>query len=83
MPSELVRDSISHDLVKALEELLDIAKSGEAVGLVFGLMFKRKRYIVDCAGEVWRNPTFARGVVCAIDDRLREMVHGKSFEETR
>lgn len=35
---------------------------------------------VDAAGEAHRKPTFTRGLVCALDDKLGEMVKQQSVE---
>lgn len=83
MAYTLVHDAVSHDMVEALEQLLEAAREGQAIGMVFGVMLKRSRYIVDSAGEARKNPTLARGICLAIDDELRDMVQAKGFDETR
>lgn len=82
MPPVLVRDVVSHDTVECLEQLLEAARAGEVIGLVFGAMLKRKRYMVNLAGEARRDPTYARGVVGAIEDELRLMIQGKADSDT-
>lgn len=82
MAYTLMRDTISKDTVEALEQLLEAARAGLIVGLAFGAMLKRKRYLVNCAGEACRDPTTARGMVCALDDELREMVHSRAESNT-
>lgn len=83
MPYHLIRDSVSPDTVEALQELLKAAQTGEAIGIVFAVMLRRQRYIVNTAGEARRSPTLARGMVAALDDELRALVHAGSFEESR
>ena len=61
----------SHDTIQALEDLLQDARSGKLVGLLYCAMFDRRAYRVGAAGEAHRSPTFARGMVCALDDELR------------
>lgn len=67
-------DSISHDTVECLEQLLEQAKAGTAIGIAYVVMYRRRRYAADTAGEAFRNPTFARGMVRALDDQLSERV---------
>lgn len=74
-PFGLVQQPISHDTVKALKELLEDAERGEVIGLAFAVMYKGRDYIVDTAGEAHRSPTFARGMVQALDDHLMGRVH--------
>lgn len=75
-PFFLVPDNISNDTIECLKQLLDHAKRGEVIGLVFGAMLRHRHYIVNSAGEAHRNPTFARGICAAIDDRLSERIRG-------
>lgn len=67
-PFTLMRATVSHDTVEALEFLLHEAKRGEVIGLAYGAMMKRRSCIVDTAGEAYRNPLFALGVVCMLSD---------------
>lgn len=82
MPYTLVRDHISHDTVECLEQLLEAARSGHVVGLAFAAMMKRKRYMVNVAGEAFRDPTFTRGAIASIEDELRLMIQGRADAET-
>lgn len=74
-PFTLVKNTISHDTVEALEQLLIEARSGDIIGITFAAMHNEKTYIIDTVGAAYRNPTFARGMVAALDDELRDMVH--------
>lgn len=67
-PFALMRATVSHDTVEALEFLLHEAKRGELIGLAYGAIMKRRSCIVDTAGEAYRNPLFALGVVCMLSD---------------
>lgn len=69
-PFVLMRAKVSHDTVEALEFLLHEAKRGEVIGLAYGAMMKRRACIVDTAGEAYRNPLFALGVVCMLSDDI-------------
>ncbi|HWH83210.1 MAG TPA: hypothetical protein VNU71_13345 [Burkholderiaceae bacterium] len=75
MPYTLVPDDVSHDTVTALEQLLESARQGQTIGIIFGVMMKRRRFAVNCAGEARRDPSFARGMCCALDDELSTLVH--------
>lgn len=70
----LVHDTISGDTVEALQELLSAAKSGHIIGIAFVAMYRGRQFIVNTAGEARRNPTFTRGMLRALDDRLSEAV---------
>lgn len=74
---QLVPDRTPPDVVEALEELCRQAKKGELIGIAFCAMYKRKAFIVDTAGECRRNPTFTRGMMRALDDRLATSVGSK------
>lgn len=75
-PFHLVPDTISKDTVECLEQLLRAARRGQVIGLAYAAMLKRREYIVNTAGEAHRNPTFARGMVSALDDQLGDKVKG-------
>lgn len=75
-PFRLVPDAISTDTTTALRQLLQLAESGELIGIAFAAMMKQRRYFVNTAGEAHRNPTFARGIVAALDDDLGQRMRG-------
>lgn len=66
----LAQDTISHDTVEALETLLDKARRGDVIGIAYSVMNKKRSYLVDSAGELHRNPTFAIGTVVVLLYRL-------------
>lgn len=75
-PFVLVPDTLSNDTVECLEQLLEHARTGAVVGVAFAAMLKRRGYIVNTAGEAYRNPTFSRGMVLALLDELGTRVRG-------
>lgn len=79
----LIPDAVSGETVTALEQLIERARAGEVLGIGFVAMLKRRRYIVNTAGECRADPTLTRGMVLALDDELRDMVHGRSFDDTQ
>ena len=76
-PYRLVPDALSHDTVEAIEELLAQARSGQIIGIAFVAMYKRRHYIANSAGEAYRNPTFTRGMVGALDDQLAQLMRAE------
>lgn len=79
-PIVLVPDTVSNDTVKALQELLRHAKAGHIVGMGFVAMLKptarQRGYIANTTGEMHRNPTFTRGMLAALDDKLALRIQG-------
>lgn len=75
-PFFLVPDLVSTDTVECCRLLNSQAKSGELIGLAFVGLLKRRSYIVNTAGELHRNPTFARGCLLALDDQLALRIMG-------
>lgn len=69
-PFVLIRSKISHDTIEALEFLLHEAQRGQVIGLAYGAIMKGRACIVDTAGEAYRNPLFALGVVCLLSDDI-------------
>lgn len=79
----LIRDHISRDTVEALTQLLEAAKNGEVTGIAFGAFLRNRKYITNVAGTCFHNATTARGMICALDDELAELVQGRDPDETR
>lgn len=75
-PVTLIPDQVSIDTVEALKTLLKQANSGEVIGIAFVAQLKRRTFVVNTAGECYRNPTWTRGMVAALDDQLSRRVHG-------
>ncbi len=75
-PFILIQDTISNETIASLEQMLKEARKGELIGIAFAAMLKRRGYIVNSAGEAFRNPTFSRGMLRALDDKLGERVRG-------
>jgi hypothetical protein len=74
-PLRLVKDRIAHDVVAALEQLLDGARRGEVTGIAFAATLKQERFITDVAGTCYTNPAFARGAVAFLSDDLAGLMH--------
>lgn len=83
MPYKLIPDSISHDVVEALETLHHLAREGEVTGIAFVATMPKMRYITNVAGYCYRHPTHSRGMVAFLSDQLAGLVHARTFDETR
>ena len=78
----LVRDSLSRDVIELFDQLAVAARDGIAVGAIVGIALKGRRYVVNCAGTLAKDPTLARGVAAALDDELGRMVQGQADTDT-
>lgn len=83
MPYRLIHDTVSRNTVEALQTLLAGAENGVITGVAFVATLSQRRYITNVAGYCHRNPTFSRGMVAALDDKLRDLVQGRDPDETR
>lgn len=75
-PYTLLPDTVSKDTVRCLETLLEHARSGAVIGVAYAAVLRQRNFIVSAAGEAHRSPTFARGMVAALDDKLSERIRG-------
>lgn len=78
MSTRLVRDTISRDVVEALETLAEGARSGAITGAIFGIIVKGRSYHVNVAGSLVSDPTLARGICAALDDELMQLVQSSA-----
>ncbi len=67
---QAIPSPVSHDTVTCLEHLLDGARRGAVIGIAYAAMLKHRSYVLNACGEAHRSPTFARGMVAALDDEL-------------
>ncbi len=72
----LVRDLVPRDLLETCLQLTEGVKDGHITGMAFACTLKGRKYFVNVSGTMARDPTFARGVVAALDDELSRMVLG-------
>ena len=73
----LVPPHVSEDTIECLQLLLRRAHRGEVIGLAYCAMLKGRAYIVDTAGVAHESPTFARGMVRALDDSLAAKIEAR------
>ena len=59
----IVPSKVSHETIEALRYLLHEAERGELIGIAYTAMLKRRFVIMDSAGEAYRNPIFALGML--------------------
>ena len=69
-PFKLVPDSISHDTIKATRTLVNEAENGELIGFAFTAMYSKGSYVVNTAGEAYKSPTFAIGMLLVLIAKL-------------
>lgn len=66
----IVSDNLSNDVTECLTQLLREARAGRLTGLAYVGVMDRSGYVADTAGEAERNPTWTRGALRALDDKL-------------
>lgn len=71
---KLVKNHVSHETIAALEYLLYEAKRGEVIGLAYAAMLKNRSCLIDTAGEAYRNPILALGVVNMLSHEIAQRV---------
>lgn len=75
-PLALIADNLSNDVTECCKQLLKEARAGRLIGLAFIGVVENLGYIADTAGEAHRSPTWTRGALKALDDKLAERVRG-------
>lgn len=68
--------SVDIETVECLKVLLHQARQGRVVGIAFCAVLGNRNFITDTAGEAKRHPTWARGMVSTLDDKLQAAIHG-------
>ncbi len=81
-PHGLVREFISKETIQCAQHLHDGSEAGVVIGAVIGYLYTRRRYGIAICGEAQADPTWARGVLGAIEDELRDMIHERSLGDT-
>ena len=82
-PLRLVKNKIAHDVVAALEQLLDLARLGEVTGIAFAATLKGERFLTDMAGTCYTHPSYARGIVAFLSDELSDHAHDRGVDDIR
>lgn len=66
----------SSDTALCVEALARGVKDRKVIGLAYVVFYGHREYEVHVCGEAERSPTFARGAVGALDDKLSRRIHG-------
>jgi len=74
----LINSTTNHDTIQTLDQLLQQARDASVVGVATVVILRERRYLVSVTGEAYRNPTFTRGALAALDDELRGIIHANS-----
>jgi hypothetical protein len=76
-----VESSVNADVLGCLKLLMQKAMRGELVGLAYAAMLPTSddpsgasSYIVDTAGSAMERPTFVRGMLRSLDDKLADEI---------
>ena len=73
----ICNDNASNDLTDCLLQLLREARAGRLTGLAYVGMLGTDGYVADTAGEAHRSPTWTRGALKALDDKLARRIHAQ------
>jgi hypothetical protein len=79
---QLLHETVSHDTIECALAMAEGSKNGHIVGAVIGFLYKYRKYSVAVCGEAYRDPTWARGVIGAIEDELRHLIHERGQKDT-
>lgn len=79
---QFVRVDLARDPVVACEEILASVKEGQITGLAVVMLLRRGKFAVDVSGDALSRPTMTRGALLALDDLLRDYVHGNGSGNT-
>ena len=75
-PFTLVPTEGSKDTEECISSLLTGIKEKKIIGVAYVAIYAQRQYEVHLCGEADRSPTFARGAVGALEDKLRARIHG-------
>ena len=74
MTVQLVTPTSSHEVVEVLTGLLEVAKTGQLTGLVFGASLRGQRFFCDAAGSLHRAPIVGLGVATMLTAELEHRI---------
>lgn len=78
-PLVLIADNLSNEVTECCKQLLREARAGRLTGLAFVGVVEDRGYIANTAGEAHRSPTWTRGALLALDDKLAQRIRGGSL----
>lgn len=75
MAYKLITDPGSREeVIGLLDDMLARARKGEVNGVALVCSFKHQHYVTAVAGTCRTNPTFSRGMVMFLADKIGELV---------
>lgn len=69
------RPLVDADTVQTLETLLEVARNGQATGLVFGVRIADGSFITDITGSCMDSPTMTLGMLSFVSDQVKTLQH--------
>lgn len=69
-PFSIAGENPSTDTVEVLSELLELARSGQLIGVAYVGMYKRRQLQTGTTGEASRSPVFAVGAVRVLEQTI-------------
>jgi len=78
-PFRLVQlnQSVSHDTVRCLRQLLADAEAGKIVGISYAVMASNRKFFYSSCGEAYRNPAFATAMAATLLHGTMKRVFGE------
>ena len=80
MTVQLVTPTSSHEVVEVLHGLLEVAKTGQLTGLVFGASLRGQRFCCDAAGTLHRAPVVGLGVAAMLTAELEHRIRRRETD---
>lgn len=75
-PFSLIPTTGSADTARCVEALARGVRDRKVIGLAYVVLYERREYEAHVCGEAARSPTFTRGAVGALDDKLSRLISG-------
>jgi hypothetical protein len=75
-PFTLIPSTESEDTGRCVEALQVGVRAKKLIGLAYVAIYSQRNYEVHLCGEADRSPTFTRGAVAVLDDKLQARIHG-------
>lgn len=76
-PFTLIPSTGSSDTARCVRELCAAVQDQRLIGLAYVALYQQRNYEVHLCGEAGRSPTFTRGAVGALMDKISRLQHGE------
>lgn len=73
--STVANTAESTDTGRCITKLMSDVAEKKLIGIAYVAIYAQRNYEVNACGEADRSPTFARGALAVLDDRLSAMIH--------